>query len=88
MNNGGIRIIVPHFHIDKAHKTLSVILTLDDNNKLQIDRIRKIELHFLDKIRVGFINGQDILHALKSTATCFLIEHFPPLRLVKQSVHI
>ena len=59
--------IVPHCHTDDAPRTLGVMLASDDNNTVQVVRMRKITSYFGDTIRAGFIKGHDVLHALHST---------------------
>ena len=57
----GRRKEVPHCHTDVAHKTLRVILASDDNKKSQVKRMRQIFSKFGDIVRVGYIQGDDVL---------------------------
>ena len=50
-----------------------MILIPDDNNKLQVSRMKDIALTFGDNVRVGFIRGFDMLHALNSTVKRSLV---------------
>ena len=45
----GNRKAVPYYHTDEAHKTLGVMLEPDNNNILQIARIRNMTIKFSDR---------------------------------------
>ena len=66
-DDNGHRKAVPHCHTDEAHRTLGVMSAPNNDNTLQISRMRKMTLTFSDKVRVGFICGRDIHQALNST---------------------
>ena len=53
----GTKIEVPHCHTNIAHRTLGVILALNDNNKGQVSRMKDTTLTLGDNVRVGFIRG-------------------------------
>ena len=80
-NDVGIRDIIPHCHADESHKSLGVMLNLDDNSTLQVYRMIQIELQFGEKIKSGFITGQNVLYALNSTAMCSLNWPLPAITL-------
>ena len=63
----GRRKEVPHCHTDVAHKTLGVMLAPDDNNKIQVKKMRQISSKFGDRVQVGYIQGEDVLFSLTST---------------------
>ena len=72
-DNEGARVEVPHCHTNEAHRTLGVMLALDDKNNGQVARMKENTFKFGDNVRVGFIRGYDILHALNSTVMRYLI---------------
>ena len=63
---GGRKEVI-HCHIDIAHNTMGVMLAPDDNNRSQVIRMRQISSKFGDRVRVGFIKGEDVLLALTTT---------------------
>ena len=69
----GTKIEVPHCHTNEAHRSLGVTLAPDNNNKGQVSRMKNIALKFGDNVRVGFIRGYDMFHALNSTVMRSLI---------------
>ena len=75
---------VPHCHTDEAHKTLGVMLSSDDNNKLQVSRMKDIALTFGDNVRVSFIQSFDILHPLNSTVIRSLVYALPAVTLTEE----
>ena len=80
----GTKIEVPHCHTDEAHRTLGVMLAPDDNNTLQVSRMKDIALKFGDNVRVGFIRGFDIFHALNSTVMRSLVYALPAVTLTEE----
>ena len=60
-DNIGSHKAVPHCHINEAHRTLEVMPAPDDNNVLQISRMREMMLKFSDKVCVGFIRENYVL---------------------------
>lgn len=66
-DDSGDRTVVPHCHINEAHKNLGVILAPEDNNDAQVAMMCKTASQFGDSIRTGFIKGHDVMHALMTT---------------------
>ena len=88
-DDNGHRKAVPHYYTDEAHRTLGVMLAPNNNNALQMSRMRKITLKFNDKVRVGFIRGQDIHQATNSTIMRSLNWPLPAVTLTKtECTHI
>lgn len=75
---------VSHCHTDNAHNILGVMLAPDDNNRQQVERMRKIALKFGDKVRVGYICDHDILQALNSTVMRSLIYSLAVITISKE----
>ena len=80
----GTKIEVPHCHTNVAHRTPGMKLTPDDNNKGQVSRMKDIALTCSDNVRVGFIKGYDMLHALNSTVMRSLICALSAITLTKE----
>ena len=80
----GARVEVPHYQTNKAYRTLGVMLTPDDNKKGQVVRIKETTLKFGDNVRVVFIRGYDMIHALNSTVTRSLIHALPAVTLQEE----
>ena len=80
----GKNIEVLHCHTNDAHRILSVILDPDDNNKLQVSRMKDIALTLGDNVRVGFIRGFDMLHALNSTVMILLVYALPAVLVTEE----
>ena len=80
----GTQIEVPHCHTNESHRILGVILAPDDNNKLQVSRMKDISLTLGDNIRVGFIRGFDMFHALNSTMMRSLVYALPAVTLTEE----
>jgi len=83
-DDAGARVEVPHCHTNEAHRTLGVMLAPDDNNKGQVARMMSTAQKFGDNVRVGFIRGYDILHALNSTVMRSLIYALPAVTLLEE----
>ena len=56
----------------------------DNNNIIQIARIRNMTMKFSDKVRVGFIRGHDVLQALNSTITRSLNWTLPAITVTEE----
>ena len=68
---------VTHCHTDVVHRTLGVMLAPDDNNKSQVKMMRQISSNFLDRVRVGYIQGENVLLALTITVIQSLVWPLP-----------
>lgn len=60
------------------------MLAPDDINKSQIKRMRQISSKFGDRVRVGFIQGEDVRLALTSTVMRSLVWPLLAIILTKQ----
>lgn len=63
----GNRKAVLYFHADEAHRIFSGMLALDDNDVLQVSRMREMILKFSNKACMGFIREHDVIQALNNT---------------------
>ena len=75
---------VTHCHTDVVHRTLGVMLAPDDNNKSQVKRMRQIFSKFGDRVRAGYIQGEDLLLILTSTVMRSLAWPLPEITLTNQ----
>ena len=78
----GNKMEVLYCQSDEAHRTLGVMLAPNDNNRSQVDSMRNISLKFGDRVRVGFIRGHDVFHALNNTVMRSLIYPLPAITLI------
>ena len=80
----GTKIEVPHYYTNVTNRTLGVMLAPDNNNKGQVLRMKDISLTFGDNVRVEFIRGYDVLHAINSTVMRSLIYALPVITLKEE----
>lgn len=66
-NDDGNFQAIWHSGIDEFHITLGAMLTPDDNNRIQVSRMRQITLKFSDIVYMWFICRHDVLHALNKS---------------------
>lgn len=55
---------VLYWHTVYAHKMLGVMLAPNDNNTSQTNIMHQILIKFGKRVRIGFISGRNIFHAL------------------------
>lgn len=65
--NTGTKNELLYCHTNATHKTLGVMLTPNDKNIQQVNRMRKFVLKVGNKVHVGLMRGHDIFHVINST---------------------
>ena len=60
----------------------------DDNNKRQVKRMHQISNKFGERVRVGYIQGEDVLFTLTSTVMRSLAWTLPAITQKKECTHI